>query len=207
MRGAGARRARRRRPALAAGCRAGARARETPSRRRPRRWARATSWARRRAGSGRRWTCWPPTRSWRPSTAALLRRTPPAGRRRPWGSPRWSTTRRAAALAPTFIAVLDTGAVVPLVPAAEALGARQDAAARRRPLMPADRSAPAPAGRAPWSTWCCAGVVPGRVAEVRMTTGRGTPIAARSTSSVGVRDPTANSRPACPPTSTPSPSA
>jgi hypothetical protein len=77
-----------------------------------------------------------------------------------------------AALAPRFSAVLDTGAVVPLVPAAEALGAPQDAAARRAArLLPPDRPL-LDGGASTVQYLVLRGAVPGRVAEVRMTTGR-----------------------------------
>jgi hypothetical protein len=73
--------------------------------------------------------------------------------------------------APRFSAVLDTGVVVPLTPAEQALGGRADALARRAArLLP-----PAPAivqgGASAVEYVVLRGAVPGRVAEVRMATG------------------------------------
>ncbi len=74
--------------------------------------------------------------------------------------------------APRFTAVLDTGALVPLTPAAEALGGRSDAAARRAArVLPPTRPILEGGGSAV-DYVVLRGAVPGRVAEVRMTTGR-----------------------------------
>ena len=82
---------------------------------------------------------------------------------------------RRAAPAPRFIAVLDSGELLPLRPAADALGTRTDPLARRAArLMPAPRSV-LPGGASAVEYVVLRGVVPGRVAEVRMTTGTGTP--------------------------------
>ena len=77
--------------------------------------------------------------------------------------------------APRFIAVLDSGELLPLRPAADALDGRTDALARRAVLlMPAPRPV-VPGGMSALAYVVLRGVVPGRVAEVRMTTGTGTP--------------------------------
>ena len=72
---------------------------------------------------------------------------------------------------PGFVAVLASGRRIPLEPAAAALRGRGDAAARRAAaLLPPARSA-LPAGGSAVEYVVLRGVVPGRVAEVRMTTG------------------------------------
>jgi hypothetical protein len=72
---------------------------------------------------------------------------------------------------PDFVAVLGSGRRIPLQPAAAALRGRDDAAARRAAsLLPAPRSS-LPAGAGAVEYVVLRGVVPGRVAEVRMSTG------------------------------------
>jgi hypothetical protein len=78
-------------------------------------------------------------------------------------------------VAPSFTAVLDSGALVPLEAARDALAGRRDGAARRAlALLPPRAVAVAGQGSAVGYV-VLRGVVPGRVAEVLMATGAGEP--------------------------------
>jgi hypothetical protein len=106
---------------------------------------------------------------------ALLRDAPPAGPPPAVGIASIVNGSPRPARAPGFAAVLDDGALTRLAPASEALGGRADPQARRAAaLLPRPRAALAP-GASAVEYVVLEGAVPGRVAEVRMATGAGTP--------------------------------
>jgi hypothetical protein len=107
--------------------------------------------------------------------SALLRDTPPAGPPPAVGIASVVNGSPRPAPAPSFGAVLDDGSLVRLEPAAEALGDRADAEARRAASMLPPRRSTLPPGASAVQYVVLEGVVPGRVAEVRMATGSGTP--------------------------------
>jgi hypothetical protein len=107
--------------------------------------------------------------------AALLRDASPAGPAPAVGVASVVNGSQRPVRAPRFTAVLDTGAVLPLTPAADALGHRNDALARRAAAAMAPRRAILAAGESAVEYVVLEGVVPGRVAEVRMAIGPGPP--------------------------------
>lgn len=109
--------------------------------------------------------------------AALLRDTPPSGPPPAVGIA--SVVNRAGrpVRAPTFTALLSSGGLVPLSPAASALAGRRDAVARRAAaLLPAERTR-LRAGASAVMYVVLEGALPGEVAEVRMASGPEAPVA------------------------------
>ena len=105
-----------------------------------------------------------------PALARGRRRAAPSRRS---ASPRSSTRPRPASGTPGFVAVLESGRAVILVPAAEALrGAPRPRgpAARARLRAGAARAVPA-GGRRPWPTSCCGARPPTRSRRSRMAAG------------------------------------
>jgi hypothetical protein len=107
--------------------------------------------------------------------AALLEDAPPAGPPPAVGIASVINGSQRPVRAPRFTAVLDTGAVGPLTPAADALANRADALARRAVAAMAPPRAILAAGGSAVEYVVLEGAVPGRVAEVRMATGPGPP--------------------------------
>ena len=108
---------------------------------------------------------------------ALLRDAPRAGPAPSVGIASIVNGAERPVRAPTFTAELASGELVPLSPARDALGGRDDPAARRAErLLPVERMR-LPAGASAVVYLVLEGEVPGAVAEVRMASGPEAPIA------------------------------
>lgn len=107
--------------------------------------------------------------------AALRGDAPPQGPAPSVGIASVVNTSSRPAPAPTFAAVLDSGALLALQPAAEALAGRSDRAARRAVRLLPPAPATLPAGASAEAYVVLREVAPRRVAEVLMGTGPGPP--------------------------------